>query len=95
MIPARFRAALASLLLPLVVHAGGDDGPSGAVLHESHCTRCHDDAVYTRDKRLVNTLEELRNRVRQCELMAEAGWFDEEVEAVVSYLNEQYYRFGE
>lgn len=93
MIPARLRATLAGMLLPVAVHAGGDDEPSGAALHESHCTRCHDDAVYTRATRLVNSVEDLRQRVRQCELMAEAGWFDEEVDAVVQYLNDGYYRF--
>ena len=46
-----------------------------------------------RHPRLVNNLEELRARVRQCELVAEAGWFDEEVEAVVQYINDSYYRF--
>jgi mono/diheme cytochrome c family protein len=82
------------LLLALAggaARAGGTD--DGAALHAAHCTRCHGDEVYTRGNRLVHNAAELRDRVRDCELLAEAGWFEEEVEAVVEYLDERYYRF--
>lgn len=86
--------AAAWLLLALAGSAAQASNPDdGAALHAAHCTRCHGDEVYTRAKRLVNSFEELRARVRDCELLAEAGWFDEEAEAVVDYLDERYYRF--
>jgi hypothetical protein len=83
----------AAALLPAGAFAGGQDIQSGAALHEAHCTRCHSADIYTRPQRLVNSYAELRKRVQQCELNAELGWFDEEVEAVVAYLNDAYYKF--
>ena len=80
-------------LLSVSAWAGGDDTLSGADLHSAHCTRCHGSEVYQRPQRLVNTYAELRQRVQQCELMAELGWFEEEVEAVAKYLNDTFYRF--
>ena len=79
--------------MPVVACAGGDTAPSGAALHEAHCTRCHDAGIYTRQNRIVGSYDALRKRVQQCELGAELGWFEEEVEAVVGYLNDTYYRF--
>ena len=73
--------------------AGGQDTPSGAALHAAHCTGCHGADIYTRPQRLVNSYAELRKRVQQCELTAELGWFDEEVGAVVAYLNGAFYKF--
>ncbi|MND06774.1 Green heme protein [compost metagenome] len=49
--------------------------------------------MYTRPQRLVNSYAELRKRVQECELGAELGWFDEEVDAVVDHLNEAFYEF--
>ena len=83
----------AAALLPAGALAGGEDTPSGAALHEAHCTRCHGADLYTRQNRMVNSYAGLRKRVQQCELMAELGWFDEEVEAVAAYLNDTYYKF--
>lgn len=80
-------------LAPPAAWCGDEGAADGAALHAAHCTRCHDASVYGRESRLVNNLEELRARVRQCELVAEAGWFEEEVEAVVQYINNGYYRF--
>lgn len=96
--PAWRRAALLGLLPGMLLagaaRGGGDDVPDGAALHTAQCTGCHAAAMYTRTNRIVKSLEELRARGRQCELMAGAAWFDEEVEAVVDYLDATYYRFG-
>ena len=72
----------AATLLSTGVRAGGQDTPSGAELHAAHCTGCHGADIYTRPQRLVNNYTELRERVQQCELSAELGWFDDEVEAL-------------
>ena len=82
-------------LLPAGAGAGGQEALSGADLHATHCTRCHDAGMYTRPQRLVNNYAELRKRVQDCELGAELGWFEEEVEAVVGYLNDTFYKFTE
>ena len=65
----------------------------GRQLHEKNCTRCHSTEVYTREKRMVNNLTELEGRIRQCELANGLTWFDEDIDAVVTFLNETYYKF--
>ena len=42
---------------------------------------------------MSNSYDALHERVRQCEIMAEMAWFDEEIDDVVSFLNHAYYRF--
>lgn len=69
------------------------DIENGKTLHNENCLRCHDVSMYTRDNRLVNSFYELRTRIRDCELMAEAAWFDEEIDDVTAYLNQAFYHF--
>jgi cytochrome c553 len=71
--------------------AGGTE--HGKQLHEKHCVACHSSEVYTREKRMVNNFAELKERIRQCELTNDLAWFDEEIDAVVNYLNATYYKF--
>jgi len=82
-----------SLLLFVISPLQAEDMETGKKLHEEHCTRCHTPDIYTRQHRLVNSYAELVERVRQCELSNELTWFDEEINAVVGYLNSTYYRF--
>ena len=93
--PREIRSLLFAVLL---VSAGGSAGAvtvdRGESLHAAHCQRCHDASVYTRTPRLVNTLAELRDRVKACELANDLLWFDEEVNAVSAYLNGHFYLFG-
>ena len=69
------------------------DADKGKVLVEKHCTSCHDDAMYTRKERRVTTLKGLQKQVRRCELSLGLTWFDEDIAAVVNYLNGTYYHF--
>lgn len=82
------------ILLLVATPAQAEDMEAGKKLHEEHCTRCHASDIYTREKRIVNTYAELAERVRQCELSNELTWFDEEINAVVDYLDATYYRFN-
>lgn len=82
------------LVLPAITaNALAADIENGKALHDANCVRCHQAEVYTRENRMVNSYTELYERVRQCEIMAEMAWFEEEIEDVVSYLNETYYKF--
>lgn len=82
------------LILPAITAtAFAADIENGKALHDANCVRCHQSEVYTRDNRMVNSYVELHERVKQCEIMAEMAWFEEEIEDVVSYLNETYYKF--
>jgi|APSaa5957512535_1039671.scaffolds.fasta_scaffold60202_2 hypothetical protein len=66
---------------------------SGELLHRENCQRCHQAEVYTRPDRVVKNFPQLKQRVKQCELMNDLMWFEEEVDAVSSYLNRNFYLF--
>jgi mono/diheme cytochrome c family protein len=66
---------------------------AGKALFDKSCTGCHGTEVFTRDDRSVETLEALKERVKQCSLAAESKWNDDEADWVVQYLNKNYYKF--
>jgi len=84
-------ATIVFSVLSLPAHAV--DTEHGRQLHEKNCTGCHSSEVYTREKRIVNNFTELKERIRQCELANDLTWFDEDIDAVVTYLNVTYYKF--
>jgi mono/diheme cytochrome c family protein len=83
---------LASLLAP-AAPALAADTPDGKQLVMDNCIRCHDDKLYTRPNRRVTTPEGLHKQVTNCERALGLKWFDDEIDAVVSYLNQNYYHF--
>jgi hypothetical protein len=70
-----------------------EDADTGKALVEINCTSCHDDSVYTRENRRITTPDGLKNQVKRCELSLGLKWFDDDVDAVTSYLNKNYYHF--
>jgi len=70
------------------------DLENGKSLHDENCLRCHDESKYTRKNRIVKNFQQLYERIKQCELMAELTWFDEEIADVTAYLNNQFYYFN-
>jgi len=84
------------LLIPLMIPgipALAADSDGKALLDEN-CTKCHDSGVYTREDRLVGDRAALDGQVRRCAANLELKWFDEDVDAVVDYLDHNYYKFG-
>ncbi|MCP3871407.1 MAG: cytochrome c [Gammaproteobacteria bacterium] len=88
------------LLLPvsamLLLSAGPSmafDGAAGKELADENCYSCHGNDVYTRDNRMVKSRPNLSKQVRRCELTLGLKWFDEDVEDVAGYLNQQFYKF--
>ena len=79
------------LVFPLSIQA--QDFADGKLLHDKHCVKCHSTEIYTRENRIVNNFSELTERVKQCELSNELTWFEEEIDAVIGYLNAAYYKF--
>jgi hypothetical protein len=86
------RFTLLSLAV-LAAPAYAADIEHGADLHFTNCTGCHDESAYTRADRRVQSLARLGGQVRFCKDSLELIWFDEDVEDVVEYLNENYYHF--
>ncbi|HYN76334.1 MAG TPA: cytochrome c [Lamprocystis sp. (in: g-proteobacteria)] len=87
-----FALALA-LTTPLAAKEAAVETPNAQALYTQHCVKCHQSEVYTRPDRKITGLAPLNAQVHRCESMLELRWFDEEVDAVTAYLNDQYYHF--
>jgi cytochrome c2 len=87
-------AGLAAIFMVTIspATAAADTG-HGQDLVNKHCTRCHDDGIYTREEHRVTTLNGLQNQVRRCDINLGLKWFDDDINDVVIYLNNQYYKF--
>ncbi len=81
------------LVLSVIGPAAAADIENGDDLHFENCTGCHDETVYTRENRNLQSLERLGRQVRFCKDSLELTWFDEDVDDVVEFLNQNYYRF--
>ena len=78
------------------------DADEGAPVHEENCVSCHKanfggdgSAVYSRDPRIVNSIEGLMGQVARCNEMTNAGLSSDQIDDLVAYLNETFYKFGE
>jgi cytochrome c553 len=85
-----FAAAALALALPAAVSADDTDAHA---LYQENCTKCHSSEIYTRPDRRIQSLDALNAQVRMCEQNLELKWFDDQVDSVVSLLNEKYYKF--
>ncbi|MGO9445523.1 MAG: hypothetical protein ACLPXB_12190 [Thiobacillaceae bacterium] len=65
----------------------------GQLLYENHCTSCHESTVHVRDDRRVQSLTELRERVARWATYLNLHWSEMEVDDVVHYLNNRFYKF--
>ena len=65
----------------------------GENAHNIHCYKCHSDDIYTRENRMVKSLDALSKQVTRCKDNIGIPWFDEDADAVVQFLNNKYYRF--
>ena len=77
----------------LPAHAG--DAAAGKKLHDAKCMGCHDTRQYTRQNRIVHTLGDLHSRVEFCDSASGANFTPDELENVVTYLNDNFYKFKE
>jgi len=69
------------------------DAERGQQLHDEHCMKCHDSGVYTRENRRVADQAALVKQVKRCELNLGLRWFDSDINDVVQYLDQSYYKF--
>ena len=60
---------------------------------KKNCTRCHDDKLYASPDRKVHSLTQLDSRVRMCDANFGTKLFDDDIAALVDYLNTHYYHF--
>ncbi len=90
------RALLTGLILCLslpALPALAADVAHGGQLQQENCMSCHDDGIYTRANRKVTSLDGLQKQVRRCELTLGLKWFDDDIDDVSAYLNQNFYHF--
>lgn len=85
--------ALATCLLLVPVSLLAAPSERGQELHEASCLQCHGSEIYTRDERLVTSLDGLKRQVQRCESALGLTWFDEDIADVAAYLNHHFYQF--
>ncbi|WP_295880801.1 cytochrome c [uncultured Thiohalocapsa sp.] len=62
-------------------------------LVQKNCTSCHGSEMYTREDRKIGSFSALETQVEACNTNLDTGMFPEEVKAVATLLNEEYYKF--
>ena len=87
-----FVLLLSCLGLGLPLTATAADFDAGQFV-DTRCVACHDSTVYTREDRRVKSLERLESQVRMCDANLGTKLFDDDLLAVVAYLNDNYYHF--
>ena len=70
-----------------------EDEEDSKELYNSHCTKCHNSEVMTRDDRRVKNYQQLHAQVRRCELNLGLQWFEDDIDNMSKYLNTHFYRF--
>lgn len=84
----------AILFLLSLSSTAGAEATKGQQLHDNNCMKCHGTEVYTRENRMVSNREALTTQVKRCNQNLGVQWFDEDVNAVVQYLDQAFYKFG-
>jgi mono/diheme cytochrome c family protein len=69
------------------------DSAEGKRLHDANCLGCHNTGIYTRDDRIVKSLDALKKRLGDCSHMANKEFSANETQNLIKYLNDQFYQF--
>ena len=69
------------------------DSAEGKRLHDANCMGCHNTGIYTRDDRIVKSLDALKKRLGDCSHMANKEFSANETQNLIKYLNDQFYQF--
>lgn len=63
------------------------------LFNEAKCMECHNREDFKQDVKKVKDIKVLHQRVEACAINSDAGWFDDETQDVVHYLNKKHYKF--
>lgn len=69
------------------------DAANGKKLYDASCTSCHNDSVYKRKDHKIKSLQGLTEQIHNCEHMTDVKLGKNQVNDLVKYLNETYYKF--
>ena len=88
------------LVLSLTLVASGaqaallpGDAAKGKAVYDKTCVACHDTSVYTRANRRIKTVEGLIGQVNGCVRQTGAKLDKDQINDVVKYLDESFYKF--
>jgi hypothetical protein len=83
------------LVLSVSARAAALPGNSadGKKLHDATCLSCHNDSVYKRQDRQIKNIEGLKEQIGSCGHMTNITLGKPQVNDLVKYLNETYYKF--
>jgi mono/diheme cytochrome c family protein len=84
---------LGALLLGPRAAISADQVPDGKALLDARCVSCHGTEVYTRADRKIHNLQALSAQVRRCTHATGMKWSGDETDAVIDYLNRNFYKF--
>lgn len=68
---------------------------NGVSYENANCETCHSSDVFTRENRLATNFKKLEAYVERCNTNLDVGWFPEDVTAVASFLDNEFYKFKE
>ena len=68
---------------------------NGKAIHASKCMACHDNGIYTRPDSIIHSYSSLQNRVKFCDVAADANLSEAQINDVIAYLNRNFYKFEE
>ena len=98
---ARFLLFLMSWILAAALQAA-PDLQRGKSLHDENCIKCHagmvggdGTGIYTRPDRRIESLAGLRRQVNRCKDSLGMPWPADQIDDVVYYLNQTFYKFPE
>ncbi|MFB1486198.1 MULTISPECIES: cytochrome c [unclassified Thiocapsa] len=75
------------------VAAQAQPSENAGELYEENCLSCHGSEIYTREGRMVTSIDGLERQVQRCETALGLRWFDEDIKDVAAYLNHHFYSF--
>lgn len=78
--------------IPVITQAAADV-EKGKSLYQAGCRSCHDESIHTRPDRIILSKGALRNRVQFCDANANTKWNPEQMDHVIEYLNQTFYKF--
>jgi|WetSurMetagenome_2_1015567.scaffolds.fasta_scaffold576433_2 mono/diheme cytochrome c family protein len=69
------------------------DAAKGKAVYDKTCVACHDTSVYTRANRRIQSVEGLIGQVNGCVRQTGAKLDRDQINDVVKYLDESFYKF--